>query len=100
MRLSSYNIDPFELSIISQNDCPRSPDGVNVNIDDETFSTKTVAGVFRKAGEKIGDGIEYVAGGAKKAYEKITDDDKKEKVERYGRLDERVSSEPQAEWLP
>lgn len=68
-RLSSYNIDPFDLSIISQKNCPKTKDeGLNINIDDDTFSSQSIAGVVRKAGEKLGDGIEYVAGGAKRIY--------------------------------
>lgn len=54
-RLANSQIDPFELSIISQKDCPRDlQQGYNFNIDDETISAKSAAEVFRKAGEKIG----------------------------------------------
>lgn len=95
-KLSAVNIDPFELSIISQKGCPKGENGTNINIDDETFSAHSVAGVIRKAGEKIGDGVEYIAGGAKKVYHKVTDgdDDKKEEVTHT------TVSNPYAEWLP
>lgn len=54
-RLASAQIDPFDLSLINQNDCPRDlADGYNININDETISAKAAAGVIRKAGEKIG----------------------------------------------
>lgn len=100
-RLSSYNVDPFDMSIISQKDCPKANNtGYNINIDEDTFSAQSVAGVFRKAGEKIGDGVEYVAGGAKKIYHKYTD---KEDVTvnpvnpKTGRY---MDSNPDAEWIP
>jgi len=75
-RLSSNNIDPFDLSIISQKNCPKNKNGtngLNINIDDETFSPESIAGVVRKAGEKLGDGVEYVAGGAKRIYNTYSD---------------------------
>lgn len=88
------NIDPYDLSIISQRNCPLNvTEGVNINIDDDTFSTHNVAGVVRKAGEKVGDGIEYVAGGAKELYHKYNE--KEQNTERNGRY-----GNPDAEWLP
>ncbi|KAK5638388.1 hypothetical protein RI129_012683 [Pyrocoelia pectoralis] len=74
-KLISHNINPFELSIISQKDCPQKPGGLNININDETISTKSVAEVVRKAGEKIGDGIEYAVQGAKRVYSHLSHDD-------------------------
>lgn len=66
-RLSSYSVDPFDLSIVSQTECPKEKeDGVNIHIDPNTFSTSNIANVFRKAGEKLGDGFEYVVGAGKK----------------------------------
>ncbi|EFA05391.1 apolipoprotein D [Tribolium castaneum] len=95
-KLAAANIDPFDLSIISQKNCPKGENGTNINIDDETFSAHSVAGVIKKAGEKIGDGVEYVAGGAKKVYNKVAEnigDDKDEKSKL-------VTINPNAEWLP
>jgi hypothetical protein len=45
--------------------------------------------VVRKAGEKIGDGIEVVASGASKVYNKLKGKDKDE-----------IVAHPDAEWLP
>lgn len=98
--MSSYNIDPFELSIISQKNCPKnSTGGVNIDIDPDTFSAHSVAGVVKKAGEKIGDGIEYVAGGAKKVYDKVTDNEKEQLQDPKDRRNNKMT-DPQAEWLP
>ncbi|KAF5284618.1 hypothetical protein FQA39_LY16976 [Lamprigera yunnana] len=75
-KLTSSNINPF-ISIISQKNCPKHKDndsGLNININDETISTKAVAGVVREAGKKIGDGIEYVAAGAKRVYNNLSED--------------------------
>lgn len=98
-RLTAANIDPFELSIISQKDCPKKGEnGTNINIDDETFSAHSIAGVIKKAGEKLGDGVEYIAGGAKKIYNKVT-----ESGEESGSSTNKaklVTPDPDAEWLP
>lgn len=66
-RLTSFNVDPFDLSIINQSDCPKdASEGYNIHIDPDTFSAANVANVFRKAGEKIGDGVEWTIGAGKK----------------------------------
>lgn len=55
-RLVSVQVDPFELSLINQKDCPRNlTAGVNIDINDDTISAKAAAGVIRKAGEKLGE---------------------------------------------
>lgn len=98
-RLASFSVDPYSLSIISQKNCPKNvTEGVNINIDSDTFAPKTIAGVVRKAGEKIGDGVEYIASGAKNIYDKYSDDDSNEgNTERSGRY---VTANPNSEWLP
>lgn len=72
--MASFNVNPYDLSIVSQSDCPKRPPGAdpnyNINIDDSTFTAHSAAGVIRKAGEKIGDGVEYIAGAAKSIYSK------------------------------
>lgn len=66
-RLSSYSVNPFDLSIINQTGCPADGrDGYNIAIDSDTFSASSIASVFRKAGEKIGDGVEWTIGAGKK----------------------------------
>lgn len=66
-RLASHSVDPFDLSIISHADCPKdASEGFNIHIDPDTFSAANVANVFRKAGEKIGDGVEWTIGATKK----------------------------------
>jgi len=75
-RLASFLVDPFDLSIVNQTGCPGPESaGININIDDETFSAHNVANVFRKAGEKIGDGVEYTISTGKKLYNKVSDKD-------------------------
>jgi len=96
-KLSAANVDPYELSIISQKDCPKDSNGTNINIDDDTFSAHSVAEVIKKAGEKIGDGVEYIAGGAKKVYNKITDSGEVADSTNKAKL---VTPDPNAEWLP
>lgn len=101
-RLASFNIDPYELSIISQKNCPtKNESAVNIGIDGETFSPKSIGNVFKKAGEKIGEGVEYISEGAKKVYHKVTDDDDVPQPANV-RPDsgKYVTMNPQAEWLP
>ena len=53
--MAGSQIDPFDLSIINQKDCPRNlTAGYNIKINDDTISAKAAAGVIRKAGEKLG----------------------------------------------
>jgi len=73
-RLSSFNVDPYDLSIISQSNCPNFNDGnkgYSISIDDNTFSAANIASVVRKAGEKLGDGVEWTIETTKKLYSKV-----------------------------
>lgn len=74
-KLSSYGIDPYDLSIISQTECPKHPDGstegVNINIDPNTFSSHNIGEAVRKTGGAIADGVEYVVEAGKKVYHKV-----------------------------
>lgn len=66
-RLSSYSVDPFDLSIINQTACPKpTADDYHIDINPDTFSASNIGNVFRKAGEKIGDGVEWTIGAGKK----------------------------------
>lgn len=98
-KLTSYGVDPFDLSVIDQKNCPgdNTETRVNINIDDDTFSPSNIAGVVRKAGEKLGDGIEIAAEGAKKVYNAVKDDDRRE-----NRREEIISNQNtgETEWLP
>ncbi|CAG9814896.1 unnamed protein product [Phaedon cochleariae] len=94
-KLSNAQIDPFDLSIIKQNDCPKDPNaGYNININDDTISAHAAAEVIRKAGNKVGDGVEYLSGKAKDAYGKVTEKTAKQEQGGYQKV------EPDAEWLP
>lgn len=69
-RLGSFNVDPYDLSIINQSECPKLQEGSNYNIhiDQDTFSSASIGNVVRKAGEKIGDGVEWTLDASKKVY--------------------------------
>ncbi|XP_057664569.1 apolipoprotein D-like [Diorhabda carinulata] len=96
-KLENAEISPFDLSIIKQNDCPKDPNaGYNININDETISAKAAGDVIRKAGEKLGDGVEYISGKAKDVYHKVSD--KSANNEQIN--DVRKTIDPDAEWLP
>lgn len=66
-RLSSFNVNPFDLSIINQTGCPKdTEEAYHIHVDDDTFSAASIAGAVRKAGEKLGDGVEWTIEAGKK----------------------------------
>lgn len=68
-RLASFSVDPFDLSIINQTGCPKIENedkGFNIDINPDTFSAANVAQTVRKAGEKLGDGVEVAINASKK----------------------------------
>ncbi|XP_071571297.1 apolipoprotein D isoform X1 [Temnothorax nylanderi] len=70
-RLSQYGVDPFDLSIISQSGCPHGNNTLDINIDPNTFTSENFGNVVRKAGEKIGDGVQWISQTGSKVYHKI-----------------------------
>lgn len=96
-KLAQAQIDPYDLSIISQKKCPQNlTAGYNININDDTISAKAAANVIRTAGDKIGDGVEYLSGKAKDVYHKVSDDNGEDRTVKPARQ----VNEPEAEWLP
>lgn len=73
-RLQSSGVDPFDLSIINQSNCPSLAQETKINVDitPDTFSSQNIGSWVRKAGEKIGDGVEWTVDKAKKVYTKVT----------------------------
>jgi len=73
-RLNSYGVDAFDLSIINQSNCPSLSRETKINIDirPETFSSENIGKWVRKAGEKIGDGVEWTVDKAKMIYRKVS----------------------------
>lgn len=68
-RLASFSVDPFDLSIINQTGCPKietEDKGFNIDINPDTFSASNIAQGVRKAGEKLGDGVEVAINASKK----------------------------------
>ncbi|CAL1674436.1 unnamed protein product [Lasius platythorax] len=70
-RLSQFGVDPFDLSIVSQSGCSQGNNSVDINIDPNTFTSENLGNVVRKAGEKIGDGVQWVSQTGSKVYHKI-----------------------------
>lgn len=70
-RLRDYGVDPYDLSIIEHSCNPPDEDTLDININPTTFTAGSVAGVVRKAGEKLGDGIEAAADGASSLYNRF-----------------------------
>lgn len=73
-RLQGSGVDPFDLSIINQSNCPSlsRETKVNVEITPHTFSSENIGNWVRKAGEKIGDGVEWTVDKAKTIYKKVS----------------------------
>ncbi|XP_055529392.1 apolipoprotein D-like isoform X1 [Wyeomyia smithii] len=104
-RLAGFSVDPFDLSIINQTGCPKEGEaGWNIHIDPDTFSAKNIANMFRKAGEKIGDGFEYAVNAGKKIYHQYADSSTEQGSgsSSTGNRAERLTMKPNpdAEWLP
>lgn len=93
-RLQSYGVDPFDLSIINQSNCPSLTQETKINVDitPDTFSSQNIGSWVRKAGEKIGDGVEWTVDKAKKVYKKVSGDDS---PDRSGKL-----TEEKPIWMP
>ncbi|XP_026333144.1 apolipoprotein D-like [Hyposmocoma kahamanoa] len=100
-KLSSYGVDPYDLSLISQSECPKHPngttDGVNININPDTFSSQSIGTAVRNTGEVIADGVEYVVTAGKKVYNKVASS--KEDLTESPSGNAR-SLDADAEWLP
>ncbi|XP_049878979.1 apolipoprotein D-like [Pectinophora gossypiella] len=100
-KLSSFGVDPYDLSIISQSNCPQHPngttEGVNINIDPGTFSAHNIGNAVKSAGEAIGDGVEYVVDAGKKVYNKVASS-KEDLTEAPAGAARNYNAD--AEWLP
>uniref|UniRef100_A0A6B2E509 Putative apolipoprotein d/lipocalin n=1 Tax=Phlebotomus kandelakii TaxID=1109342 RepID=A0A6B2E509_9DIPT len=66
-RLANFAVDPFDLSIVSQTECPKNGDeGFNIHIDPNTFSAANIASAVRTAGDKLASGVETAINAGKK----------------------------------
>jgi len=106
-RLAQYGVDPFDLSIISQSDCPIGNNTVDINIDPNTFTAENFGNAVRKAGEKLGDGVQWVAQTGSQVYHKIAGkDDDQTSTEQNSRVasNDRINSgrmeTNDVEWIP
>ncbi|KAL3270570.1 hypothetical protein HHI36_021107 [Cryptolaemus montrouzieri] len=81
--LSENEIDPHDLSIVSQNNCPKPNSGTSViNIDDETLSAKSAGDVLRGAGNAIASGTEWAIHGVGTVVDKVKGNKNIEEFER------------------
>ncbi|XP_017893605.1 apolipoprotein D-like [Ceratina calcarata] len=76
-KLSLFGVDPYDLSIISQTGCPHGNNTLDINVDPSTFTAESLGNAVRKAGEKIGDGVQWVANASSKVYHKIAGSEEK-----------------------
>lgn len=97
-RLQSSGVDAFDLSIINQNNCPSltAETKINVDIDPETFSSQNIGNWVRKAGSKIGDGVEWTVDKAKTIYKSVSGGSEETK-ERSGKL---TTNSEKPIWMP
>jgi apolipoprotein D and lipocalin family protein len=103
-RLRDYGVDPYDLSIIEHSCSPPDEDTLDININPTTFTAGSVAGVVRKAGEKLGDGIEAAADGASSLYNRFHGSDSRDNNASVRRDREEVTNNGNnprndAEWL-
>jgi len=97
-RLQGFGVDAFDLSIINQSHCPTlsRETKINVEINPETFSSQNIGNWVRKAGQKIGDGVEWTVGKAKTIYKTVSGSDSEDSSERSAKMSE---AEKPA-WMP
>lgn len=110
--LSRYGVDPYDLSIVDQSGCPQGNNTLDINVDPGTFTAENFGNVVRKAGEKIGDGVQWVASAGSKVYHKLTgkEDESAESTtttERNNRVTTNTRDYPggryetnEVEWIP
>lgn len=106
-RMSHFGVDPFDLSIISQSGCPHGNNTVDINIDPNTFTSENLGNVVRKAGEKIGDGVQWVAQTGSQVYHKLTgtEEDNASSTEQNSRVTTNIRKDGRlenndVEWIP
>ncbi|XP_070161362.1 apolipoprotein D [Polyergus mexicanus] len=108
-RLSQFGVDPFDLSIISQSGCPKGNNTVDINIDPNTFTSENLGNVVRKAGEKIGDGVQWVTQTGSQVYHKLTGTEEDHAIssttERNSRVTNNIRNDGRldtndVEWIP
>jgi apolipoprotein D and lipocalin family protein len=87
-RIASSNVNPFDLTIVNQNDCSNLNSTMRVEINGNTFSSQNIGEAVRKVGSKIGDGVEYVINGGKKIYKSVSNSETK------------GVPDNEAEWMP
>ncbi|CAH0777131.1 unnamed protein product [Bemisia tabaci] len=99
-KLSAAGVNPYDLSVIDHSNCEKK-DGVNININDETFSPSSIGGAVKKVGQKIGEGFDKGVEGAKKLYHSISDDSKDDDSKESRREElMKPTYNADAEWLP
>jgi hypothetical protein len=113
-KLEEEGVDPDDFSIVDQANCRSKEDSsLNVKIDDKTFSAGNVAGVVKKVGQAVGDGIDkagdVLGSGISKAADVTSDivqtfaekEKKSSPVKSLNELlDKAKVQENEAEWLP
>lgn len=103
-RLQNSGVDPFDLSIIKQTGCPNvnQETRVNIDIDPNTFSAQNIGSWVRKAGEKIGDGVEWTIEKSKNLYNKVKGDETVQSRSLSTTKSEKMSSDESGEvsWFP
>lgn len=98
-KLATFGVDPFDLSIISQTGCPQGNNTLDINVDPHTFTAENFGNVVRKAGEKIGDGVEWVSNAGSKVYHKLTGTEEKSNSDEDGGNRGRYETND-VEWIP
>lgn len=106
-RLSQYGVDPYDLSIIAQSSCPQGNNSLDINIEPNTFTSENFGNVVRKAGEKIGDGVQWITQTGSNVYHKIVGTEESHTsstTERNSRVTARNNGEKletnEVEWIP
>lgn len=98
-KLSSYGVNPYDLSIVQQTDCPRGNNSLDVNIDPHTFTAENLGTYVKKAGTKIGEGVDWISEQSSKVYHKIAGHSGEEKFD-TSRQEQPRKIESNDIWIP
>lgn len=89
-RIALSNVNPFDLTIIDQNNCANLNSTMRIEINSQTFSAHNIGQAVGKVGSSIGNGVEYIIEGGKKIYQGARSSDSKAST----------SPDSEFEWVP
>lgn len=76
-RLSSFNVNPYDLTSINHTACSIRDQDFTIDINESTFSKDNIKKTLSDAGHAISNGVSFLVNGAKKVYNSVQDSSNK-----------------------